>query len=168
MEALGIDPKLLVAQLINFGLFAYVFMKFMYKPFMAYLEKQQADEVEKAKLLADLQKKEAKTEEKQKEILAEARSQAISIIKEAEATAHAKREEMLKTAHEEVAKLKQKAEKEMEDDRARMYDDMRSKVVKTSETLASSVLRDFVDEKQHKDILSKVFAKLEKTKVYEN
>ena len=33
MEALGIDPKLLVAQLVNFALFAYVFKRFMYKPF---------------------------------------------------------------------------------------------------------------------------------------
>ncbi|TXH02249.1 MAG: F0F1 ATP synthase subunit B [Candidatus Moraniibacteriota bacterium] len=168
MEALGIDPKLLIAQLVNFGLFAYVFQKFMYKPFKAYLHKQQADELEKARILADLQKKEEKTEVKQKEVLAEARSQALALIKEAEATAHAKKEEIIKAAHEEVAKMKQKAEKDIEDDRARMYDDIRSKVVKTSETLASSVLRDFVDEKQHKGILDKVFAKLQATKVYEN
>jgi F-type H+-transporting ATPase subunit b len=168
MEALGIDPKLLVAQLINFGLFAFIFQKFMYKPFKAYLEKQQANELEKSRLLIDLQKKEEKLEAKQKEVLAEARSQALSIIKEAETMAHTKKEEMLKLAHEEVAKMKQKAEKDIEDDRARMYDDIRSKVVKTSETLASSVLRDFVDEKQHKGILDKVFEKLQKSKAYEN
>jgi F-type H+-transporting ATPase subunit b len=168
MEALGIDPKLLVAQLINFGLFAFIFQKFMYKPFMAYLEKQQADEKEKVRLLADLQKKEEKMENKHKEVLAEARSEALSIVKEAETMAHAKKEEMMQAAHEEVAKMKQKAEKDIEDDRARMYDDIRSKVVKTSEALASSVLRDFVDEKQHKGILNKVFEKLQKSKAYEN
>ena len=105
---------------------------------------------------------------KQKEVLVEARSQALSIVKEAEAMAHAKKEDMLKAAQEEVTKLKQKAEKDIEDDRAQMHDDIREKVVKTSEILASSALRDFVDEKQHKGILDKVFDKLQKTKVYEN
>ena len=152
MEALGIDPKLLVAQLVNFALFAYVFKRFMYKPFKTYLAKQQGEEQERTRILADLVKKEEKIEMKQKEVLVEARSQALSIVKEAEAMAHAKKEDMLKAAQEEVTKLKQKAEKDIEDDRAQMHDDIREKVVKTSEILASSALRDFVDEKQHKGI----------------
>lgn len=168
MEALGIDPKLLVAQLVNFGLFAFIFLKFMYKPFKAYLEKQQGEENEKTRLLAELQKKEEKLDVRQKEVLAEARAQALSIVKEAEVLAHAKREEMMKAAQEEVAKFKKKAEKDIEDDRARMQDDIREKVVKTSEILASSALREFIDEKQHKGILNKVFEKLQKTKKYEN
>ncbi len=168
MEALGIDGKLFLAQLVNFGLFAFIFKKFIYKPFMDYLAKQQGEENERAKLLTDLQKKEEKLEAKQKEVLAEARTEALIIMKEVEKTAAAKRQELLQAAQEEATKMKQKAEKDVEDDRARMYDEVRDNVVKLSETLTTSVLKDFIDEKQQKAILDKVFEKLQKAKVYEN
>lgn len=168
MEALGIDGKLFLAQLVNFALFAFIFQKFLYKPFKAYLEKQQNEENERGRILVELQHKEEKIEAKQKEVLAEARSQAFAIVKKAETMAHAKRQELLKETHEEVAKLKQKAEKDIEEERARMYDEVRDRVVKMSETLTASVLKDFIDEKQQKGLLEKVFEKLQKSKIYEN
>ena len=168
MEALGIDGKLLLAQLVNFVLFALIFKKFLYKPFKSYLEKQQNEENERARLLVDLQKKDEKIEIRQKEVLAEAQTQAINIIKDAESLAHAKKQELLTDAHDEAAKVKQKAEKDIAEERVRMYDAVRDRVVKTSETLTLSVLKDFIDEKQQKGLLEKVFEKLQKAKIYEN
>jgi F0F1-type ATP synthase membrane subunit b/b' len=44
MENLGIDLKLIVAQLVNFGIFFFVFQKFISKPFLAHLKKKQEEE----------------------------------------------------------------------------------------------------------------------------
>jgi len=94
MEALGIDIKLLLAQGINFILFAIIFKKFLYAPFRKYLHKQMGEEEEKVRILADLQIREESLGEREKEILAQAHEQALKIIKEAEKTAEAKKTEI--------------------------------------------------------------------------
>jgi F0F1-type ATP synthase membrane subunit b/b' len=42
MENLGIDGKLLSAQLINFILFFIIYKKYIAKPFMAFLKKEKS------------------------------------------------------------------------------------------------------------------------------
>ena len=41
MEALGIDLKLLIAQVVNFGILLFVLSKFLYKPVVTMLEERQ-------------------------------------------------------------------------------------------------------------------------------
>lgn len=168
MEALGLDIKFLMAQLINFGLFAFVFAKFMYKPFRTYLAEQQKDEHEKARLLHDLQAKELSLSEKEKEVITAAQKKAESLLKEAELTAEKKRADILAKAHDEALALKKKAQKEADEAQAKIHDELRARVVHTSEVMTETVLKDFFTEKQQKDILENVFAKLRSSKVYEN
>jgi len=40
MEGLGVDVKLLIAQVINFLLFFYIFKKYLAKPFQKYLDEE--------------------------------------------------------------------------------------------------------------------------------
>ena len=40
MEKLGIEPQLLLAQLVNFGIIIFVLSKFLYKPILDMLEKR--------------------------------------------------------------------------------------------------------------------------------
>ncbi len=168
MQELGIDVRFLLAQLINFGLFTFIFMKFLYKPFKAYMADQHKEEAEKDRLLHELREKEDALAEKEKKIIAEARSQATQIIKDAEAAAGEKRQDILKKAQEEVAKMKKKAQQDIDDNKAKMYDELKSKVVKTSEAMTEAVLKDFLSKDHQKDILEQVFKKLQTTKVYEN
>lgn len=168
MEALGIDIKFLMAQLINFGVFAFVFAKFMYKPFKTYLADQQKDEYEKERLLHDLQVKELSLAEKEKEHIAAARMKAAEIIKEAEVVAEKKRTEILAKAHDEAQALKKKAQKEAEEAESQIHDELRAKVIHTSEVMTETVLKDYLSEKNQADILKQIFAKLHASKVYEN
>lgn len=168
MEALGIDIKFLAAQLINFGLFTFIFLKFMYKPFTAYIANQKKEEDEKERLLKELQVKEESLTEKEKAVLADARAKSAEILKEVEEVASKKRKEIIKKAQKEAITLKQKAQKDIADDKKKMYDELRSKVVHTSESMTENVLKDFLDTKQQKGILKEVFKKLKTSKVYDN
>jgi len=60
MEALGIDIKLIIAQVVNFFLFLILFKKFMAKPFYNYLDKLQRNNEDKEKILIEVQKMEEK------------------------------------------------------------------------------------------------------------
>ena len=42
MENLGIDIKLLIAQMINFGLFFFIIKKFVTKPFLNFVEDEKS------------------------------------------------------------------------------------------------------------------------------
>lgn len=168
MEALGIDTKLLIAQLINFGLFVIIFSKFMYKPFMAYVRQQHEEEGQREKLLKELESKDEKASEAYKKIMADAHAQAHEITKEAESLALAKRQEILDAATAEVKNMKEKAAHDIESERQSLYDDVRTKVIKTSETMTQVVLKDFFSEKNQKGVMEEVLAKLKSAKVYEN
>lgn len=168
MEALGLDIKLLVAQLINFILFVIIFSKFMYKPFMAYVRQQHEEEGQREMLLKELESKDLKAVEAHKKILADAHSQASEITKEAESLAMAKRQEILDAAASEVKIMKEKAAQDIESERQSLYDDVRTKIIKTSETMTSVVLKDFFSEKNQKNVMDEVLTKLKSSKVYEN
>lgn len=81
---LGINMKLLVAQMINFGLLLWLLTKFLYKPIIKKIEKDEA-ELEQAKIQnKKLGEQKTVFEEQQKKEITEAKGRAQEIIKEAE------------------------------------------------------------------------------------
>ena len=168
MEALGIDLKLLLAQTINFVLFFIIFKKFLYAPFLKFLDMERKNELEKQRLLKDLQEKETGLEKREQEVLADARAQALQIMKTAEETADKKKKEILKNAHDEIVDMKLKAKKDIEDERTKLHDEVKSHVIQVSRTLTTSVLKDFIDEKNQHSILERIFKEMKKGKIYEN
>ncbi len=64
MEKLGIDPVMLVTQIINFAILAFILTKFLYKPILKLLDERQKKIAEGLELS---QKMKLKEEEIQKE-----------------------------------------------------------------------------------------------------
>ena len=168
MEALGIDIKLLIAQAVNFLLFFFIFKRFLYGPFLRYLNKEQENEKEKQRLLKDLQEKETSLERRQKEVLADASTQALKILKNAEDLAVKKKKEIIDKAHEEITEMKLKAKNDLEDEKGKLLDDVRMHVIETSKSMTETVLKDFIDEKNQRGLLENIFKNIKKSKVYEN
>ncbi len=84
LSNLGIDIKLLIAQLINFGLLLLLLNRFLYKPVMKKIEEDEL-ELEKAKLQNEkLEKDRIGFEEKKKKELSEIKQKSRDILKEAE------------------------------------------------------------------------------------
>ena len=168
MEALGIDVRFLIAQLINFGLFTVIFVKLLYKPFKAYVSEQHKEEQEKDRLLKELQEKEDRLIEKEKKVLSEARVAAAGILKEAERNADKKRKEIITKAQQDATTIKKKAQDDIEDNRKKMHDEIRSKVVNTSKIMTESILKEFLNKNNQRSILEEAFSKLKSSKIYEN
>jgi len=100
---LGIDIKLLIAQIVNFGVLLWLLSKFLYKPIVRRIEK---DKIELSLAIEEKEKieaeKEALAQYKKKETT-KSKKRAREIIIEAEAIA----ESIEKKAHEESAREKQ-------------------------------------------------------------
>ena len=118
LAALGLDWKILLAQFINFAILVFVLWKFGYKPIMNFLDERKK-KIEQG--VEDAQKATEKLEQmevKEKEVIANAKKEAIAIIDQAKEDADKKRQEMIAKAKEEVKtvidqeKAKIKAERE--------------------------------------------------------
>ena len=112
LGALGIDWKLLIAQIINFGLLLWLLKRFLYKPVIKRIEK---DETELKQ--AQIQKKELEQQknafaEQRKKEMAEVKKHAQKIIKEAKNIAkEIKKETREEASKETLALIKQTKDK---------------------------------------------------------
>jgi F-type H+-transporting ATPase subunit b len=152
MENLGLDPKLIVAQLVNFAIFFYVFARFIAKPFMEYVKKQKGVEKEREKLIEGLRVREAEIEKEKEQILAKAKEEARALLseakeeaqmmmKEASDKAQAQAEEIIAKAKADIERMKKDAEKEMQ-----------QQVINTSMVLLNKGLEEYLTDESRKTI----------------
>lgn len=153
MEALGIDSKLLVAQMVNFALFFVLFKKFMAKPLMEFIKKNHDIEKEKERLAQKALAAEQKNAEKVEEELKKARAEASEIVADAKATAKKVEEQLLKKAQDDVVAMKAKATTQLEQDKKELLAQERDAVVKASSSLVKAVLADVLDKKSQEQIM---------------
>jgi F-type H+-transporting ATPase subunit b len=103
LGSLGIDIRLLIAQMVNFGLLLWLLTKFLYKPIIKRIEKDES-ELKQARVQREelARQKNAFEEQKKREVI-EAKKRAQEIIKEAEEVA----EEIKRRARAEAEQEKQ-------------------------------------------------------------
>lgn len=96
----GIEPKLLIAQIINFVVVLYVLRRLLYKPLMGLIKTREDTIKEGLRKAEEAQKLMEKTKEEEKKILQQAQTQARTFIE------HAKEQssQLLKDAQESAKK----------------------------------------------------------------
>lgn len=120
----GIDPRLFVAQIVNFLIILYILKRFAYKPLMALLRnreetiKEGLKNAEKAqKMLEEAQEKEKKLLQKAQseaqKLLADAKEEREEMIKKAEMYAKKQTDSMLREAKEQIAEESRMLEKKL-------------------------------------------------------
>ena len=114
LSKLGIDWRLLAAQLANFLILLFVLRRFAYKPLLKLLDERKQ---KIANGLANAQKAKSNLEEAEKErqeIISTAKKGASEIINLAETAAQKNREETLKEAKAGVEKIVTEARKQID------------------------------------------------------
>jgi len=114
MEALGIDLKLMIAQLVNFGILLFLLNKFLYKPITNMLDERK-NKVETGIKDAESAKNNLENAEDQAEkIKTEAKTEANEILKNAHAQAILETSATIKKANDQVDRLIENAKSEAE------------------------------------------------------
>lgn len=156
MESLGIDLKLLIAQVINFGLFLFIFQRFISKPFLKFLdsEKKKDEEIKKTHEKALKQKEElAKKEEELQQTLKREREK---VIEKAKKDAEAIRQQILNEARDEGEKIKQKTLKQIQIEKENIYKQAKEKINELSFYLINTALKDALTEEMRKKITGQI------------
>lgn len=151
MEKLGIEPTLLLAQIVNFVIIMFVLTKLLYRPILAILEKRKKEIEEGIRLTAKAREDEQKMEEKRERLLATSRREAQAILEDGRKQAKEEEKEIIDAARKEAENIVQKGK----DDVAALRIEMEKSVKQSAVELAVVMTRRLVSrilsvQDQHK------------------
>ncbi len=139
---LGIDPQLLIAQMINFGLLLWLLSKFIYRPVIKRIEEDEA-ELQQAKTKTKELEIEEKSFTEQKEMeMAQLKKRAREIIAEAEHIAKKIEKEARRKTDEEALAIIKQSKSKLESLRPDIEEDISKKM---KEEIAVSFKETFSD-----------------------
>lgn len=158
MEALanlGIDWKLLLAQVVNFVVVLLVLKRFAYQPMLKLLDERTA-KIEKG--LADAEnagKKLGEMEVREKAVLSEARSEAKRILVEADEAAQKRDAAKIAETESRVKKMLQESEVKMVADQKKMLEEAKSELAGTVLLAVEKILREKMDSAKEKELIER-------------
>ena len=160
MENLGIDTKLLIAQLINFLLFLYVFKRFISGPFLKFVHNEKKKDEEKQKAMSEIKKIEANLETMEAEARKKAKVAADALIDAAKQDAEKVKKELTEQAQKEAETIVEKAKKQLEEDRQGLYKEVRAKAAHLSTIMIDKALERYLTEDAQKKMTEHILNNL--------
>ena len=142
---LGIDIKLLTAQVINFALLLLILRRFAYQPMLQLMDERSARIEQGLKDAEAAAKKLRSVEEEEKTILAGARQQAKELLVETDKAAKERDAVKLSETEARIKKLLSDAEAKLADDRTRMVEDAKRELSETVMLAVEKLLKEKAD-----------------------
>ncbi|HEY76849.1 MAG TPA: F0F1 ATP synthase subunit B [Thermoflexia bacterium] len=165
MERLGINPWILLAQIVNFIVLVVILRAVAYKPLQKMLKERQ-ERIQKG--LEDAKAAEearARAEEEREEILTEARAEADRILAEARRKAREEAEKVLSQAREEAEGIRATARKEAELERAQILGQVREEIAALAIAAAHKLIGEALDEQRQRALVDAFFSGIREGRV---
>ncbi|PIZ65407.1 hypothetical protein CO051_05270 [Candidatus Roizmanbacteria bacterium CG_4_9_14_0_2_um_filter_39_13] len=160
MENLGIDLKLIIAQIVSFAIFYFIFQRFISKPLLKFLKKQKEDEELRAKLAEELEDRKATLDEKDRK-MNEDRKKALDIaLIQGKKDAEKVKNELIEDAKKQAEVIITRAKEQVEDKKKDLYKDVRKKIAQVSVMLVESALKDYLTIDSQKAITENISKKI--------
>ncbi len=153
LGTLGINWKLLIAQLINFSVVLFVMWKWVYTPLLKLIEDRQK-KVEQGIRDAEASARSRSESERQAEtaILA-ARKEAQRLLEEAAAAGERLRGDMARQADEQVAKIVEEGRRKLADEKDKAVKEAKSEIAGLVVAAAEKVLAETTTDRQHRELI---------------
>src|SRR3990172_6130860 len=129
MEQLGIEPNLLLAQIVNFLIIFFVLSKLLYKPILGMLEKRKKEIAAGLELTEKMRAEEEKMNVRKERILDEARNEARNIVEAGKKEADAQAHDIIEDAHSQAQGIIEKGQEDVGELRAGMEKDVKQAAV---------------------------------------
>lgn len=164
MEQLGIEPKLLLAQIINFAIIIVVLTKLLYKPILSMLEKRKKEIEENVKLTEKLHQDEEKMNERREKLLMDARKEGHAILEEMRKAAKEEEKEIVGRAHKEAESIIEKGKQDVIRLKEELMKDVRREAVSLAGAMAQKLLSRSLTNADKHAIIAKNLKELESLK----
>lgn len=157
---LGINWKLFLAQLVNFGIILYILRRFVFLPISKKLE-ERSEKIEKALLDAEeVEKQKTEFEEWKKQELAKTRQEAADILAKAEADAGVVRDDLMKKTKADQEKIVAQAKDQIDSDQKKALAQIKSEVADLVTSATEKVLKKKLDDKHDMELIKKTLEEL--------
>lgn len=162
MEKLGVDPKMIVAQIVNFLLLLLIFKKFVYQPFLTALKNQTNQEEEALKKIEEFEKKEKSLYDKKLQLEQEYEEKLKKMYTKMKAETNEAKRSILKEAQAEAEELRKHNSELIEADKKKMLQEVRKESTKIALALTEKTLAEVLSVGLQSEIIKDVTKKLPK------
>ncbi len=162
IESLGLDYKILIAQLINFAVLVFILYKFGYKPMLKFLEDRRK-KIEEGVINAE--KAQAKLEElseKEKQIIKEAKKEALVIVENAKNQAEEKRKELIAKAKQEIAVIINEEKTKIKQEKVELVNEVKKDISELVIIALEKIIDKKVDKTEDKKIIKEIVTSFKK------
>jgi len=161
MEKLGINPWLLIAQIVNFVILLWLLQRFLYKPLLKLFRDRSTKIEDGLKTAENLKKQAAESETRQKEYLEEAKKEAHRIVSAATKLGDEEKKKILQLAAEESKKIVEQTTAEMNVEKKNIMNDIKKEVGEMVVSLTVATIKKSMDANTQKKLLKEAVKEVE-------
>ena len=165
MEQLGIEPKLLFAQIVNFTIIIVVLSKLLYKPILDILDKRKKEITDGLALTEKMRLEEEKLTQKRAKLADAARVEAQAIIAEARKKAKEAGDSIITQSQTEANAIFSKGKADIQAERGEMEKAIRGYATDLAVAMAKRLLSDSLTGEDKQKILEKHLKNLEEVRI---
>jgi len=146
---LGIDPTLLIAQVVNFLILFFILKKLIYKPLLNLFDKRKKMIEKNVEDTKRIEERLEKLEVEKKAILSEASKEAMVIVENAKKESEKEREEALVKAKKEISTLAERYREQLAVEKANMIREIKTELAELIVSSSQKVIqKEFSDDEQ--------------------
>lgn len=157
---MGIDPKLMLAQVVNFVLFFIIVKKFIAKPFTQFIANEKKKEKDKERMQEEIRKSEETCLVKEQELKSKVKKVMTDALDEAKKEAGEYKSGMMRQAEKEVSEMKVKASKQTLDEREELHRQMKDQTLNLSVSIVTEALKDSLDEESKRKVTKHILTNM--------
>jgi F-type H+-transporting ATPase subunit b len=159
-SAFGLDIKILIAQLINFGILLFILWKFAYKPMFKILDDRKKKIETGIENAAKAEEKLREVGEEEKKIMVEAKKQAAKILDEARVMAEESRKKNIEKTKEEIGQLINQEKESMHQEKAEILKSINREVADLVVATVEKVINEKMTGAKDEELIKKAIGKL--------
>ncbi len=161
-EALGINLKILLAQLVNFSVLVFVLWRFAYKPVMKVLKDRREKIIQGVKSAEASEEKLAQAKTKEKEIITEAKKEALKIVEESKKRGEEKYEEIVNKSKEDIGQIINQEKDKIRQEKEEVLLEIRQEIGSLLSLGITKFLDKKIDKENDEAIITEVSKQLQK------
>jgi len=155
LGTLGINWKLFVAQLVNFGIVMWILWKFVFGPVGKKLEERR-QKIDKAlKDAADVERQKTEFEAWREEEMRKTRTQAAEIVSQAQKEALVQKDKVVADTKSEQEKLVKQAKEQIKSEQEKSVLEIKSQIAELVTMATEKVLKQKLDGKHDQELVKK-------------
>ena len=160
MGKLGINPYLLIAQIINFGLLAFLLARFLYRPVLNALQARTARIQESIENAEQVKQQLSRAQQDYEAQLSKARQEAAQIIAQANERAQVQAREVVANAQSEAERIKAEAQQQAQQEREQLLRGLQGQLANLVTQTASTVIGQELNNGGHDRLIQQSIADL--------